>query len=266
MDINLFMGGGKVRRFLSVLMIFSILTLSVMNVNASDNISFELVDAECQSGRLVEIEIVAACSKKLSAATFEFTYDKNMFEFRSVKSSDSNATIKANETSSNLKAVYLNTYGADISNSATIFTITLKTLSAGTGYLDFSVCDCVDADVNWIDVGKCTSAKIIISGGSSNSNSKNASSSSSSGASSKSSDKSVTVKGTSTREFDTTSPATIDNLGLLNPIKSSNTKYLILGIAVGAALVMLLLLVFFIGKRTAAVKIKNDIKDKDSDV
>ena len=250
------------KRIISALVLACILSLSVIGANASESISFDFADAECKSGRLVEVAVVAKCSKRLCAATFEITYDKAMLEFRSVKTSDSNATVKANELENTVKAVYLNENGADISDEAAIFTITFKAVNSGTGYIDFTVSDCVDEDVNWLDVGKCTSSKITVTGSTSSSQTDSKSTKSTTEASKTGSDSKTSER---EAETDTEASATIDNLGLINPINDSGTKYLALGIIVGAAFVILLLLMFFIGKRVATVKAKSDEKSEAKD-
>lgn len=252
------------KKLLIIITVLGIMLVSVINAYAAQNISFDLRDVSCSRNRLVEIEVTAQCSKELSAATFEFTYDKSMFEFRSVKAADKNSTVKANELENSVKTVYLNTKGEDISNGKTIFTITLKALNEGIGYLDFTVSDCVDSDVKSMSVGKCTSAKITVSGSSSSSNNSKSGNSNSSGSKSSngSADKS---NGKSSRENESasSSQSSIDNLGTLNPISDKNTDFLIIGIALGSGAVIIVLLAFYIGKHSADKK--NNTNDEGSD-
>lgn len=226
------------KRITTIFIICNIIILSVFSTSAADSISFNLADAESKKGRLVEISVEAECSKKLSAALFEFTYDKSMFEFKNVKTSDDNTIVKANELDRCVKAIYLSTYGTDISNTKSIFTITLKALKEGTGYLDFSVYDCVDADVKSMQVGTCTSAEIKITGSGNDSNdNQDKVSEDNTKSDGKSSKRASSIK-------ESTGDSTIDNLGLLNEIEDKNLNYIIIGVAIGVASVILLLCVY----------------------
>lgn len=231
---------------------------AIFSVSASGNINFKLSNAECDANRLVDIEVVANGSQSLSAVTFEFTYDKSMFEFRGTKSNSTIASVKSNELDDSVKAVYLCTDGADISSDTTIFTITFKAIKAGTGYIDFSVFECVDKDVEFMEVGSCTSAKITVNGSSQNDKSGNNNSSKSNNSKSSdlsgSSDDNKSSKRISIRNETTTPQATVDNLGTINPINDNKTYYIIIGVFVGILVVSVLAVVFFIGRKTANMK------------
>lgn len=90
---------GRTMKKVIILCIVILITFgSTFSVFATNNIDFKLSNAECSINRLVDIDIIASCNQNLTAATFEFTFDKSMFEFRSTKSVDSNA----NENQTNL--------------------------------------------------------------------------------------------------------------------------------------------------------------------
>lgn len=238
-----------------ILCIFIMITLgSILSVFATSNIDFKLSDAECGTNRLVDLEIIASCNQNLTAATFEFTYDKSMFEFRNTKSNDTNANVKSNELDNTVKTVYLCANGTDISEGKTIFTITFKAKKAGSGYIDFNVYECVDQDVEFIQVGTCTSAKITVSGSSKNSENidNNSSNSGNSDFSERADNKSY--KRQSSRVDVTTSQASIDNLGTINAINDNKINYILLGIFIGVGIVMVFAAVFVIGRKTAKPK------------
>ncbi len=234
--------------------------ISITNVSANENVSFELTDCNCNKNRLFTVEMIATCSSPLSAASFEFTYDKSMFEYRSAKVADDDSQIAVNEMDDKIKAVYLNTYGKDIKNGEVIFTITFKAVKSGVGYIDFNVRDCVNSDVRSIDAGKCTSAKITVSGNSSdedeNSNNKTAKSKNSSDSENKAGKKSSRDKDEAIE-----AAATADELGALNPIDDKSTRFLIIGICIGVSILALFLLAFYIGRHS----MKKDKNDDDSD-
>lgn len=62
-----------------------------------------------------------------------------------------------------------------------VLTLDFKTIKEGTAYIDYTVIQCVDSDVNFMDVGSCTASCIriyknasgTVSGGSSSSSNKN---------------------------------------------------------------------------------------------
>lgn len=245
---------------LAVIVFLSVFS-SVFTVFAADSINFKCKNESCSTNRLVTIDMIADCSKNLSAATFEFTYDKNMFEFRSVKSADNSSIVKANEQTNNVKVVFLNTYGQEIGGGKTIFSVTLKAINPGTGYLDFSVNSCVDENVKSLSVGNCTAAKITVSGANVISNQSNNKSSNSNNSSNKlnksnndSDNNSYSGKSLHRDDGEGSSDSSINEMGILNPIDDKSTKFLIAGIAIGAAILGLILIAFSVGRHSAKKK------------
>ena len=70
------------KRIISVFLIM--LLLSTIHVSAAGSVSFSSDSIECKSNRLIEVNFNAECGKKLRAATFEFSFDKSILEFRGV--------------------------------------------------------------------------------------------------------------------------------------------------------------------------------------
>lgn len=231
-------------RFITLISIAVLLSCcSLVTVFSATKVDFTLKDCSTDNNRLFTITMTADCEKKLSAARFEFTYDKSMFEFRSAKVSDDTSKIAYNELDNKVNLVFLNTDGVDINNGISIFTLTFKSIKSGNGYIDFYVSDCVDSDINSIDAGKCTSAKITV-------NSKSSDSSSSKSNTYKA-DKSDSSNTKSEREKaeETTAVSTYDEIGQLNSFDNPNTRLLIVGIALGASLIAAVMLVYNIIKR-----------------
>lgn len=217
---------------------------SLITAFSSTKVDFVLNDCNCDNNRLFTISMTADSDKKLCAASFEFTYDKSMFEFRSAKLSDKSSKIAYNELSDKVKLVFLNADGINIINGEIIFTLTFKAVKSGTGYIDFFVSDCVDSDINSIDAGKCTSAKITVNSKSEKSGSDKSNISDKSEKSESSGSKSERKK---TEE--TTSVSTYDEIGQLNSFDNPNTRLLIIGIVLGASLIAAVMLAYNIFKR-----------------
>lgn len=217
---------------------------SLITAYSANKVDFVLSDYNCDNNRLFTISMTADSEKKLCAASFEFTYDKSMFEFRSAKVSDKSSKIAHNELSDKVKLVLLNADGINIINGESIFTLTFKAVKSGTGYIDFFVSDCVDSDVNSIDAGKCTSAKITVNSKSEKSGSDKSNSSDKSEKNESSGSKSERKK---TEE--TTSVSTYDEIGQLNSFDNPNIRLLIIGIVLGASLIAAVMLAYNIFKR-----------------
>lgn len=217
---------------------------SLITAYSANKVDFVLSDYNCDNNRLFTISMTADSDKKLCAASFEFTYDKSMFEFRSAKVSDKTSKIAYNELSDKVKLVFLNADGINIINGESIFTLTFKSVKSGTGYIDFFVSDCVDSDINSIDAEKCTSAKITVNSKSEKSGSDKSNSSDKSEKNESSGSKSERNK---TEE--TTSVSTYDEIGQLNSFDNPNIRLLIIGIVLGASLIAAVMLAYNIFKR-----------------
>lgn len=232
------------RLFILIITVVLLSSGSLITAFSSTKVDFVLNDCNCDNNRLFTISMTADSDKKLCAASFEFTYDKSMFEFRSAKLSDKSSKIAYNELSDKVKLVFLNADGINIINGEIIFTLTFKAVKSGTGYIDFFVSDCVDSDINSIDAGKCTSAKITVNSKSEKSGSDKSNISDKSEKSESSGSKSERKK---TEE--TTSVSTYDEIGQLNSFDNPNTRLLIIGIVLGASLIAAVMLAYNIFKR-----------------
>lgn len=259
-DIKFLLLKSAMKKLFSISIILILIFSSFVCTYAAEAVSFEITDCECDKNRLFTVDIVAKSDSKFSAGTFEFTYDKSMFEFRSAKVTDDNSRIMTNELSNSVKAVYLNANGKDIKNGEVIFTVTFKSVKSGEGYIDFTVSDCVNSNAEFIDIGKCTSAKITVSGSSSDKSSSDSSNSSNNSSSKNSKDSSNDGKSSSTRDKnqETTSDSTIDEMGLLNPIDDKSTRFLIIGIAIGVSAIVLFMLGYFITRKIFSRHKEND--------
>lgn len=246
------------KKVLTLFITLVLIASSIFTVSANQSVSFEISNCTCDTNRLFTVNIVAKSDIKLSAATFEFTYDKNLFEFRSAKVTDEESKISYNELDSYVKAVFLNPFGKDIKNGDTIFTLTFKSISSGTGYIDFTVSDCVSPDIEFIEIGNCKSGSVTVNGKQAEDNdSKNESSKSSS-----KTDKSSNSK-KSEKDTETTSASTIDELGTLNPIDDRTMRYFIAGICMGTGVVIFIMIIYFVSRKIISKRKDKDYKSSD---
>lgn len=232
-------------RFLTLIFACLFFTcFSSITVFSATKVDFTLSDCNTDNNRLFTISMSACYDSKLSAASFEFTYDKNMFEFRSAKVSDKSSKITYNELDDKVILVFLNADGISLNNDEIIFSLTFKAVKSGTGYIDFFVSDCVNSEINSVNVGKCTSAKITVNSKLSNSNfDKNNSSD-------QSDKKDLSgVKSKHEKTEETTSASTYDEIGQLNSFDNPNTRLLIIGTVLGASLITAIVLAYNIFKR-----------------
>lgn len=243
------------RFFITVMTVVLLCCSTIITAFSATTVDYTLIDCITDNNRLFTISMIADCEKMLSAASFEFTYDTSMFEFRSAKVSDESSKITYNELENKVKLVFLNTEGIDINNGKGIFTLTFKAVKPGNGYIDFFVSDCVDSDINPIDAGKCTSAKIIVNSKSSKNSSGTSSSSDKTGKSESSGAKSERKKAEETI-------STYDEIGQLNSFDNQNTRFLIIGIAIGASIIAAAILTYQIINR---IKLKRNKRNDSPD-
>lgn len=148
--------------FSIILILIALLQISLTSAFATTSVSFEMQNADMKPNRLFSVALSANSGNRLSAATFEFTYDPDYIEFRKVKAVNNGSKIQVNKKSGNVKVVFLNSEGQNISGGSDVLTLDFKTIKEGTAYIDYTVNQCVDSDVNFMDVGSCTASCIRI--------------------------------------------------------------------------------------------------------
>ncbi len=253
------------KKVVSILSALLIIMVSYQSVFAAENISFELTNCEASQNKSFSVDLIAKSSIELSAATFEFKYDKTMIEFKNIKAD--NSKVKYNELDGSVKVSYLCADGKNINNGNAILTITFKAMNLGNCFVDFSASDCVDSNANFIDVGSCSSANIQVG----NSKEENNNSSKSSSESDKNTKNSKSKNSSHTGSADDeTSDSAFNDFGLLNNIDDKSTRFLIIGIAVGSSIIAISLIVYLIIKKHLTKKEKDkdtttDSNDKSSE-
>lgn len=248
--------------FSITLILIAVLQISLTSAFATESISFEMQNADMKPNRLFSVALSAKSVNRLSAATFEFTYDPDYIEFRKVKTVNNGSKIQVNKKSGKVKVVFLNSDGQNISDGSEILSFTFKTLKTGTTYIDYTVEQCVNSDVNFIDVGSCTASCIRIY--------KNASGTVSGGISSSSNKNSTQATGKGGKSKHPTEPTTVnasdDKYIDYNPIKDKQIKFFLAGMGITAGCLAVLAVAYAIGKKTAQKKAEKEKNHNDKTI
>ena len=240
--------------FSITLILIAVLQISLTSAFATESVSFEMQNADMKPNRLFSVALSANSGNRLSAATFEFTYDPDYIEFRKVKAVNNGSKIQVNKKSGKVKVVFLNSDGQNISDGSEILSFTFKTLKTGTTYIDYTVEQCVNSDVNFIDVGSCTASCVRIY--------KNASGTVSGGISSSSNENSTQATGKGGKSKHPTEPTTVnasdDKYIDYNPIKDKQIKFFLAGMGITAGCLAVLAVAYAIGKKSAQKKAEKE--------
>lgn len=251
------------KKLFSTLLIFiAVLQISLTSAFATESVSFEMQNADMKPNRLFSVALSAKSVNRLSAATFEFTYDPDYIEFRKVKAVNNGSKIQVNKKSGKVKVVFLNSDGQNISDGSEILSFTFKTLKTGTTYIDYTVEQCVNSDVNFIDVGSCTASCVRIY--------KNASGTVSGGISSSSNENSTQATGKGGKSKHPTEPTTVnasdDKYIDYNPIKDKQIKFFLAGMGITAGCLAVLAVAYAIGKKSAQKKAEKEKNHNDKTI
>ena len=147
------------KKLLILLLIF--LFIPTLSASAAESVSFSTGSVECRNNRLIDVEVRAQSGRKPSAALFDFYFDKGLLEYRGA-SAPNGSTVVADEYEDRVRVSYLCSFGAEVSDSAPIFTLEFKTLSEGSAPVNFKVEDCVDCDTRQLDIGNCEAGTVTI--------------------------------------------------------------------------------------------------------
>lgn len=125
---------------------------------------FPLPEVQCAPNRLIQVPCVATGSSKFCAGTFSFQFDKNLLEIRKVTPyKGAKAVFHQADT---LKISYVHPDGIDLSAAPEIITLQFKVKGEGTTQISFEVYDCVDSDVEFMQIGTCISGNVTAENGS----------------------------------------------------------------------------------------------------
>lgn len=246
--------------FSITLILIAVLQISL--TSATESVSFKMQNADMKPNRLFSVALSAKSVNRLSAATFEFTYDPDYIEFRKVKTVNNGSKIQVNKKSGKVKVVFLNSNGQNISGGSDVLTLDFKTIKEGTAYIDYTVNQCVDSDVNFMDVGSCTASCIRIY--------KNASGTVSGGISSSSNENSTQATGKGGKSKHPTEATTVnasdDKYIDYNPIKDKQIKFFLAGMGITAGCLAVLAVAYAIGKKSAQKKAEKEKNHNDKTI
>ncbi len=245
------------KRFVSAFIILVLLALSSVTVSADSKVSFSLGNVECASNRLIEVPITANGSSDISAVVFEFSYDSDFLEFKKIIKNG--ATVEYNDTGSKVIVSYLVAFGKEISIDTELFSLQFKSLQNGETHIDILARDLVNSDAEFVDISECKSSTVKIA-----STYATASSSSKSSDSSNSKNKSDvdSAQGASEQssEFSSGTGDEFSNLGVFGNVSDKSTMFMIVGIVIGASVIAVAFIAYFIIKKT---RDKRNQKDND---
>lgn len=209
------------KRLTIVLLCVILMLFSVISVSAVSDISFATTDAQCNNNRLFTVDIKAKSADDFSVATFEFTYDRSIIEYREVSCGD-NSYVRAHDNGKSVVVSYLCSDGVKIDEYTTIFTLKFKSISEGETRLDYTVSNCVNSEVEDMPIGSCTSSLITVNSKITKSNNETQKNKNSIGKNSSDNIESDTYQNSDT---------TIDQFGVLNDGYFNNNKAIFLIIA-----------------------------------
>lgn len=249
------------KRFFTVLFLLTI--LSVFSASAAGSVSIETGSVTCRSNRLVEVPVTAQGSGKLSAALFEFTFDKAVLEYRDIHTPEGSEVVCA-EKGDGIRLSYLCTDGVPLAEQTTLFSVEFKTLADGAAEIGFRVMDCTDSDAQWMDVGSCLAGTVTVSSSADDSIGKAESQpkqKAASSAESKESSKSGASKSSAkAKDKQTTTASPVQDLGKLNSVVEREadkaTPIIVLCASAAAAAAVIGYIIF---------QIKSKKKDNSSD-
>lgn len=119
--------------FSIILILVALLQISLTSAFATTSVSFEMQNADMKPNRLFSVALSANSGNRLSAATFEFTYDPDYIEFRKVKAVNNGSKIQVNKKSGKVKVVFLNSEGQNISGGSSSSSNKNSTQATGKG-------------------------------------------------------------------------------------------------------------------------------------
>lgn len=226
-----------------VLLMFTVLFIifSAVSVFAADtnDVTFKTEDINCDKGRIFKVDVKAKSSEKISAVLLNFTYDRNIIEYRSI-STDSDSLAYAYDNGSTLNVSYLCKDGKNIDNDTVILTLEFKATAEGQSNLQYTAYDCVNSSAESVEISQCSSGKVSVT--------------------KQGSEKSDTMeyKSESNESTGNSEKSSIDELGSLNGKFSDNTVFmLIVGVICGLAVGVLCFVLYL-----SVIKRKNKAKEE----
>lgn len=141
-----------------IFMVFSAFSVYAVNTNGA---VFRTNDVKCDKDRVFKVEVKADSSEILSAVLFEFTYDRNLIEYKSI-STDTGSMVYAYDNGNTLNISYLCKNGIDVSKENTLFTVKFKSVDYGDSDMNLTAYDCVNSSAESVKISDCISGKVSI--------------------------------------------------------------------------------------------------------
>lgn len=119
------------KKFLSLISVFLIVTLSVVNSTAVDFNYGLAVNDKVQTGKTFNAEIIASGVGNIAAVIFTVCFDPKVVEYKSASLSEGiDAKLETNGENSQVKLVFLNVHGQNLKSESTgIINLRFKALS-----------------------------------------------------------------------------------------------------------------------------------------
>lgn len=157
------------KKQLCLLVVLGLIFCCSFTTVAQEKISFSAEDTSTKNNRIFTLTIKAVGNEKLSAATFDFTYNSDFIQFRQAKSQDENTKIKTSENGGKLKLIFLNEKGVDLQENPELFTIDFKAENILVAQeIAFKVTDCVNSNVESVSATGNKATVSLIDNASSN--------------------------------------------------------------------------------------------------
>jgi len=149
------------KRFIAIVLCLVTIFASVVIINAENSVSVRSGDVKVNNNRLFDVDIYVDSSFSFTAATFEFSYDNRMMEYREVSTEVSGGMVRATDKESKVKAIFLKNDGVSANGEVKLFSVKFKSIAEGSCNVAISMYDVVDN--NAMSTNNETSTQIVVS-------------------------------------------------------------------------------------------------------
>jgi len=149
------------KRFIAIVLCLVTIFASVVIINAENSVSVRSGDVKVNNNRLFDVDIYVDSFFSFTAATFEFSYDNRMMEYREVSTEVSGGMVRATDKESKVKAIFLKNDGVSANGEVKLFSVKFKSIAEGSCNVAISMYDVVDN--NAMSTNNETSTQIVVS-------------------------------------------------------------------------------------------------------
>lgn len=248
----------KLFKILSIVLIV-IISFSI-SIQAKEVVQFDLNDTASKNNRVFTLTVSGNGGQNLSVGTFVFEYNADVFKFRDVNKVLDNSKVKFKEETGKLTVIFLDDNGVDLSKSAELFTVDFKAENFIKPLeITLTTVDCVNKNAEGFDALGDT-CKVSVIGNTTADNSSNATSNKKSdtaeNATESKTDNIATDNITATevqQNGQTNQNEIVQNAetSVLQIVSKDNTvQVLLTGAGFMLALMMVVVLAFYIGRKS----------------